>query len=1066
VLSLLGLAIALAAVFAYRMGVRDTPENRPVQHIVARIDDVIFSNRQVDLQSLTQAGEIVRVAQGLDRPDNPEVSLVLETARRIFSAELVYVQDRAGTVVSCTKYEGGKTLTGNSYAFRPYFISALHGDITFYPAMGVTTGMRGLYFSTPIILDGRRIVGVLVVKASLDGIDAILAADPTPVFLLSPDGVIFASNQKDMLFHYVKPMGSAELDRIKASQQFGGQELKPFPDLFDGKQTVTFKGERWTVSRRPILSNWTIVALARGGPAYMVNKGIVFALIGVLAGLVLVIAILASVIRAREKAEAALRESREHLEEMVERRTTELRAAKETAEAATEAKSIFLASISHELRTPLNAILGYAQLLTRSIRVPENRDNLQRIHRAGEHLLGLINHVLSLSKIESGNLTLDPQPFPTDPFFKSIEDMTRIRAMSKRLDFRLEVRKPFPEALVGDSLKLRQILVNLLGNAMKFTLQGTVTLTVERVGPMVRFSVQDTGAGMGPDELPKLFQAFQQTQSGREAAEGTGLGLHISQAMVQLMGGVIEVESELGRGSRFHFEIPMAEELLPAAEPAQPLLELAPGHPSLRMLVVDDVEDNRTLLARMLTTMGMEVREAADGPSALAQWEAWQPHVVWMDLRMPGMDGNEAVERLRAREAELGRARTVVIAMTASALDLKLDPLLELRFDDLVTKPFPERELVDKLHRHCGLELSRVAAPAPLEAEPRPEPDQDTVEQVLLVDDNPANLDLLEQVLRAQGYRIRCALSGPLALESARAMPPDLVILDISMPGMDGFEVCRQMKLDDHLLNIPIIFISALDHVLDKVNAFKVGGADYVTKPFQVEEIIARVDYQIQLRRLRQQLAQQVSGIRLYAEALRAQTHEFMNKLHVILGLIRMEQFDRLAGYITGLTGRLEDEVGQVVPRVKDPMIAGFLLARSSAAREQNVTMVLSEDSQVPLCASESVAHDLVTILGNLMENAVEAMGESTRREIRVDLQYDADRLEIAVADTGPGIPAENLERLFERGYSTKGEDRGFGLYHASLRVTALGGRLEAGPREGGGTVFRASIRYPEKLPD
>jgi DNA-binding response OmpR family regulator/anti-sigma regulatory factor (Ser/Thr protein kinase) len=344
--------------------------------------------------------------------------------------------------------------------------------------------------------------------------------------------------------------------------------------------------------------------------------------------------------------------------------------------------------------------------------------------------------------------------------------------------------------------------------------------------------------------------------------------------------------------------------------------------------------------------------------------------------------------------------------------------------------------------------------------------DKDTVAQILLVDDNPANLDLLEQVLRAKGYRIRSALTGPLALESAKAVQPDLVILDISMPGMDGFEVCRLMKQEDRLKDIPIIFISALDNVPDKVKAFKVGGADYVTKPFHAEEIIARVDYQVQLRLLRQQLAEQVSGIRLYAEALRAQTHEFMNKLHVILGLIRLEEFDRLSSYITGLTGRLQDEVGQVVPRVKDPMIAGFLLARSSAAREQNITMLLSEASQVPLCASESVAHDLVTILGNLMENAVEAIGDSTRREIHVDLQHDSDRLTIEVADTGPGIAADCRERLFERGFSTKGVDRGFGLYHVFQRVTALGGRLVAADREGGGTVFRASIHYPEKVPE
>jgi len=213
-------------------------------------------------------------------------------------------------------------------------------------------------------------------------------------------------------------------------------------------------------------------------------------------------------------------------------------------------------------------------------------------------------------------------------------------------------------------------------------------------------------------------------------------------------------------------------------------------------------------------------------------------------------------------------------------------------------------------------------------------------------------------------------------------------------------------------------------------------------------------------------LAKQLSGIRVYAEALRAQTHEFMNKLHVILGLIRLGEYDRLSGYITGLTGSLQDEVGQVVQRIKDPMIAGFLLARMSAAREQDVTMRLSEASLVPPCPGGPLAHDLVTILGNLLENAVEAIGGSDRREIQVDLRHDGERLEITVADTGPGILPEHQPWLFERGFSTKGADRGYGLFQAAQRVAALGGRLTASQREQGGTVFRATIRFQGESPE
>lgn len=842
------LLAAMAVSFAYRSGSQKTAENLPVHQIASRIDEAVFSNRQTGLQSFTRSDEISRVAMGLDAPDNPRVSMILDTARRIFDADLVYIMDRSGNVVSCTRYEGGKTLTGHSYPFRPYFTTALAGQDSVYPALGVTTGLRGLYFSTPVFGPDHAAVGVVVVKVGIGSIENILIGHDTPIFLVSPDGVIFASNRKDLLYHYVLPLTDAAIGQIQASKQFGDMALKPFPALLTGRSQVVFEDETFYVSRRTILSNWSIVALVKGGPNFVINKNVAFLLMGLFALMTAIIAILATVIHARKRAELALRESeaqlrrahgiqslvlvnstvaitfvrqrvfewvnsrlsemlgrpeaeiqgkstrilygddetfewigrtaypalgrgeqfraefqsrradgtpfwaqlygkaldvacpeegsiwiiediterkrteeelkahREHLEELVAFRTAELREAKDLAEAATQAKSVFLSSMSHELRTPLNAILGYAQLLTRTVEDPESRDNLQRIHRAGEHLLGLINHVLSLSKIEAGKLSLNAQPFPTEPFFRSLEDMTRVRTNAKGLSFRMEVQRPFPAALVGDSLKLRQVLMNLLGNALKFTERGEVVLVIERREGRVRFEVRDTGPGMSPEEVSSLFEAFHQTESGKQATEGTGLGLHISLSLVRLMGGEISVESEPGRGSRFHFELPLAEADLAPDEPA-PLLGLAPGGPSLKMLVVDDVEDNRTLLSRMLRLLGMEVREAADGPEALAQWKAWQPQLVWMDLRMPGMDGLEAVRRLREQEGRLALPRTTVIALTASVLDLEARPMLEAGFDDLMAKPFPLSEILEKLHKHCGLALLHESGKASIPAD-------------------------------------------------------------------------------------------------------------------------------------------------------------------------------------------------------------------------------------------------------------------------------------------------------------------------------------------------------------
>jgi CitB family two-component system sensor histidine kinase MalK len=206
-------------------------------------------------------------------------------------------------------------------------------------------------------------------------------------------------------------------------------------------------------------------------------------------------------------------------------------------------------------------------------------------------------------------------------------------------------------------------------------------------------------------------------------------------------------------------------------------------------------------------------------------------------------------------------------------------------------------------------------------------------------------------------------------------------------------------------------------------------------------------------------LAEQLTGVRLYADALRAQTHEFMNKLHVILGLVRLEEYESLKTYITGVASRLDDEVGFVVQRIKDPIVAGFLLARFSSAREQNISMQLDHDSALPPCPHDAVAHDIVTILGNLLENAVEAIGDASIREIQVSLQPEGALLHLSVEDSGPGLPADVLGSSFRLGFSTKGENRGFGLWHAARTVEARGGHLAGTNREGGGAVFTASFR-------
>lgn len=397
------------------------------------------------------------------------------------------------------------------------------------------------------------------------------------------------------------------------------------------------------------------------------------------------------------------------LEAKVQERTVDLAASERKAREASLAKSTFLANMSHELRTPLNAVLGFAQLMAREPKQTlKNQESLGRILRAGEHLLGLINDVLSISKIEAGKVTLNLQPFDSGHLIQGIAEIADIRAQTKGLTFILDVGEPFPKSLEGDEGKLRQVLLNLVGNALKFTDKGEVQLRVRYQEGRAHFEVEDSGPGMAPEEVTQLFGAFQQTESGRKQQEGTGLGLHIGQAMIRLMGGEISVRSEVEKGSTFTFAVDLPEvELGPSKGPAPKVLGLQKDQPPLKILVVDDVEENRVVLMRLFGMVGFQIQEARDGQEAVAAWEQWAPEIIWMDIRMPRMNGFEATQRIRSLERERGLARTTVIALTSSAFDHDHQAMLSAGFDAHLGKPFREADLFDALEKLRGVRFRR-----------------------------------------------------------------------------------------------------------------------------------------------------------------------------------------------------------------------------------------------------------------------------------------------------------------------------------------------------------------------
>jgi signal transduction histidine kinase/CheY-like chemotaxis protein/HAMP domain-containing protein len=417
-----------------------------------------------------------------------------------------------------------------------------------------------------------------------------------------------------------------------------------------------------------------------------------------------------------KRAEEEVRILNAELEERVKQRTAEFQQAKESAEAASRAKSLFLANMSHELRTPLNAILGFSQIMHKEKDITTSqRENLDIIIRSGEHLLALINDVLEISKIEAGRIVLETENFDLDKLIREVTDMMRNRAEEKNLCLTLDQFSDFPRYISADAAKLRQILVNLLGNAIKFTEHGSVTLHVGVVreppvdwvhhdAPLrITFKISDTGIGIADADLERIFNPFEQVIQ-HDPSKGTGLGLAITRQYIELMGGEITVTSEPGKGSVFRLDIPVHTVSVKEIEQVQPshgpIIGLEPGQPTYRILIVEDQLENRLLLKKLLEPMGFEVHEAVNGEDAVNAFEVWKPHLILMDRRIPVMDGLEATRRIKAME---GGQETIIVTLTASAFKDQRNEVLEAGCDDFLRKPFREEELLDVMARHLGI---------------------------------------------------------------------------------------------------------------------------------------------------------------------------------------------------------------------------------------------------------------------------------------------------------------------------------------------------------------------------
>ncbi len=533
------------------------------------------------------------------------------------------------------------------------------------------------------------------------------------------------------------------------------------------------------------------------------------------------------------------------LESKVADRTRQLTEARVEAEAAAKAKSEFLANMSHEIRTPLNAIIGISHLTTRINDNPKLDHYLERIRASSKHLLGIVNDILDFSKIEAGKMATEQHSFSLEHLLEHVTGLVWEKADAKGLELVVAIERGVPRQLVGDSMRISQVLINFINNAVKFTEQGEVVLRVQVVDTVgntlrLRFAVEDTGIGIASDDLPSLFKPFGQLDASMARRfEGTGLGLIISKKLAELMDGSVSVSSKLGEGSTFSLELPLriAPSIGADDESAvSPLIDLR----HRKALVIDDNHRARQAMVSLLRSMSFEVTEAGSGQEGIgmvgaADLSGTAYDIVFIDWKMPGLSGAETANRLRQLRLRNSAPFAVMVAPPAdcAAISQTTD-----RIDAWLAKPVSPSELLNTL-----MGLFSPSTPPANDSLPRQQAGYDNLQgrSVLLVEDNEINQEVAQDLLGIVGMHVTTATNGLQAIQMLEARLFDIVLMDMHMPVLDGLDATLAIRMQARFKDLPILALTANALSGDRERCLDAGMNDYIAKPIDPERMYATI---------------------------------------------------------------------------------------------------------------------------------------------------------------------------------------------------------------------------------